>query len=156
MAHCSITLAWKIPRTEEPGGLQSVGLKSPTLRTERACAHTHRHTHTQTQTHRHTDTHTQTQTHRHTDTDTHRHRHRHTHTDTDTHTQTHTQTQTHTRTFIDLKVGHHQSQHLKRRSDLPHWYCYWTLGGKGCPLGRTCLAARCLTTHRTFPAPCAL
>ena len=25
MAICSSTLAWKIPRTEEPGGLQSVG-----------------------------------------------------------------------------------------------------------------------------------
>ena len=27
--HCS-TIAWKIPRTEEPGGLQSMGLQSRT------------------------------------------------------------------------------------------------------------------------------
>ena len=53
MAHCSITLAWKIPRTEEPGGLQSMGLKSPTLQTELAHAHTHTDTDTDTQTHTH-------------------------------------------------------------------------------------------------------
>ena len=27
MATCSSILAWKIPRTEEPGGLQSMGLQ---------------------------------------------------------------------------------------------------------------------------------
>ena len=31
MATHSATLAWKIPWTEEPGGLQSMGLQSPTL-----------------------------------------------------------------------------------------------------------------------------
>ena len=30
MATCSSILAWRIPRTEEPGGLQSMGLQSPT------------------------------------------------------------------------------------------------------------------------------
>ena len=30
MATCSNTLAWKIPQTEVPGGLQSIGLQSQT------------------------------------------------------------------------------------------------------------------------------
>ena len=40
-------LAWRIPRTEEPGGLQSMGLQR--LRHDRAYMHTHTHTHTHTQ-----------------------------------------------------------------------------------------------------------
>ena len=43
MATYSSIPAWKIPRTEEPGGLQLMGL--------RARAHTHTHTHTPTHTH---------------------------------------------------------------------------------------------------------
>ena len=38
-AHCTI-LAWKIPWTEEPGGLQSVGSQ----RVEHNCAHMHAYT----------------------------------------------------------------------------------------------------------------
>ena len=38
--HCSI-LAWKIPRTEEPGGYSPQGLKEPNT-TE--CVRTHTHT----------------------------------------------------------------------------------------------------------------
>ena len=37
MATCSSILAWKIPWTEEPGGLQSMGSQ----RVEQECAHTH-------------------------------------------------------------------------------------------------------------------
>ena len=37
-------LAWRIPWTEEPAGLQSM------LRTEHVCVHTHSHTHTHTHT----------------------------------------------------------------------------------------------------------
>ena len=42
--HFSI-LAWRIPGTEEPGGLQTTGHKESDT-TERTCAHTHTHTHT--------------------------------------------------------------------------------------------------------------
>ena len=47
MATYSSILAWKIPGTEEPGGLQSVGLQrvEHNLVTEHSCAHTHTHTH---------------------------------------------------------------------------------------------------------------
>ena len=31
MATCSSILAWEIPWTEEPGGLQSMGLKEPDM-----------------------------------------------------------------------------------------------------------------------------
>ena len=41
MATCSSILAWKIPWTEHPGGLQSMELQSQTKLTE--YAHTHRH-----------------------------------------------------------------------------------------------------------------
>jgi len=40
--HSSI-LAWKLPLTEEPGGLQSMGCKH-----NRVTEHTHTHTHTHT------------------------------------------------------------------------------------------------------------
>ena len=41
MAVLSSILAWRIPQTEEPGGLQSMGLQ----RVGHDCAHTHTHTH---------------------------------------------------------------------------------------------------------------
>ena len=45
----SSTLAWKIPWTEEPGGLQSMGSpNSQTGLSNYACAHTHTHTHIHT------------------------------------------------------------------------------------------------------------
>ena len=54
--HCSI-LAWRIPRTEEPGGLQSMGLQrvghdwvigcASARARARVPTHTHTHTHTQ-------------------------------------------------------------------------------------------------------------
>ena len=56
MATCSSILAWKIPWTEEPGGLQSMRLQRVRHNT---------HTHTDTHTHTHTQTHTQTHTHTH-------------------------------------------------------------------------------------------
>ena len=43
MATHSSILAWRIPRTEEPGGLQSTG--SPRVRHSRAHTHTHTQTH---------------------------------------------------------------------------------------------------------------
>ena len=46
--HASI-LAWKIPWTEEPGGLQSMGLKRVGCDQARARRHTHTHTHTHTE-----------------------------------------------------------------------------------------------------------
>ena len=46
MATHSSVLAWRILWTEEPGGLQSTGLKSWTRLSERARTHTHTHTHT--------------------------------------------------------------------------------------------------------------
>ena len=67
MATCSSVLAWRIPWTEEHGGLQSIGLQRVRhdWMTKRAHTQTHGHRHTNTQTH--------------TDTDTHTHTHRHTH-----------------------------------------------------------------------------
>ena len=47
MATCSSILAWRIPGTEEPGGLQSIG--SQRVRHDRSdLAYTHTHTHTHT------------------------------------------------------------------------------------------------------------
>ena len=43
MATCSRILAWKIPWTEEPGGLQSWGCKESDV-TKHVCAHTQTHT----------------------------------------------------------------------------------------------------------------
>jgi len=45
MAIHSSILAWRIPRAEEPGGLQSMGLQSWTQLSD---SHTHTHTHTHT------------------------------------------------------------------------------------------------------------
>ena len=51
MATCLIMLAWEIPWTEEPGGLQSTGLQRVGLQRvcvcvcECTCARTHTHTH---------------------------------------------------------------------------------------------------------------
>ena len=45
MATHSSILAWRIPQTEEPGGLQSTGLQRAHM-TEHARVHTHTHTHT--------------------------------------------------------------------------------------------------------------
>ena len=53
--HTSI-LAWKIPWTEEPGVLQSIGMQR--VRHDLETEHTHTHTHTHTLTHTHTHTHT--------------------------------------------------------------------------------------------------
>ena len=39
MATYSCILAWKIPWTEEPGGLQSMSLQSQTQLSDRACMH---------------------------------------------------------------------------------------------------------------------
>ena len=50
--HFSI-LAWKIPWTEEPGGLQPMRLQSQTRLGDWARLHTHSHTHTHTHTHTH-------------------------------------------------------------------------------------------------------
>ena len=51
MAIHSSTLAWEIPRTEEPGGLQTMGSQS---RTRLSNTHTHTHTHTHPHTYAHT------------------------------------------------------------------------------------------------------
>ena len=72
-AHSSV-LAWRIPQTEEPSGLQSMCLKEldTTDVPEKALTHSHTHTHThshtcaRTRTHTHTHTHTFTLTHTHT------------------------------------------------------------------------------------------
>ena len=51
--HCNI-LAWRIPQTEEPGGLQSMGSQrvsdttEATEHTAHTCTHAHTHTHTHT------------------------------------------------------------------------------------------------------------
>ena len=47
MATHSSTLAWRIPWTEEPGGLLSMGLQESD-RTDSTHTHTHTHTHTRT------------------------------------------------------------------------------------------------------------
>ena len=62
-AHSSI-LAWKIPWTEEPSGLQTMGLQTVRHDWGTECARTHTHTHTHT--HIHTRTHSHTHTHTHT------------------------------------------------------------------------------------------
>ena len=54
-AHSSI-LAWRIPWTEEPGGLQSIGSQREDT-TERLSTEARARTHTHTQTHTHTHTH---------------------------------------------------------------------------------------------------
>ena len=48
--HCNI-LAWRIPQTKEPGGLQSMGSQrvSDTTEATEHTQHTHTHTHTHTQ-----------------------------------------------------------------------------------------------------------
>ena len=58
MATHSSILAWKIPRTEEPVGLRSLGLQELDT-TEHAHEHVCVHTHACTHTHTHTHTHTQ-------------------------------------------------------------------------------------------------
>ena len=50
MATHSSLLAWKIPWTEEPGGLQSMGSQSQTILSDGAHTYTHTHTHTHTHT----------------------------------------------------------------------------------------------------------
>ena len=52
MATCFSILAWKIPWTEEPRGLQSMGMQESGI-TERMHTHTHTHTHRHTHTHTH-------------------------------------------------------------------------------------------------------
>ena len=49
MAAQSSILAWRIPRTEEPGRLQSKGSQTKNWTQVTMCRHTHTHTHTQTQ-----------------------------------------------------------------------------------------------------------
>ena len=51
MATHSSILAWGIPRTEEPGGLQSMGSQrvGRALMCAWVCTHTQTHTHTHTQ-----------------------------------------------------------------------------------------------------------
>ena len=50
MATHSSILAWRIPWTEKPGGLQSMGLQKSGTGPVSACVcmHTHTHTHTRT------------------------------------------------------------------------------------------------------------
>ena len=43
MATHSSILVWRIPRTEEPGGLQSMGLQKSQIRLKRLSMHTHTH-----------------------------------------------------------------------------------------------------------------
>ena len=56
MAPHSSILAWKIPWTEEPRGLQSMRSQSAGHDWAQACARTHRHTDTHTHTHTYTHT----------------------------------------------------------------------------------------------------
>ena len=52
MATHSCVLSWKIPWTEEPGGLQSMGFQRVQCKlSDWACARMHTHTHTHTHTH---------------------------------------------------------------------------------------------------------
>ena len=62
-SHTSI-LGWKIPWTEEPGGLQPTGLQRAT--SAHMCVGTHTHTEEDGHTHTVEDTHTHTHTHTHT------------------------------------------------------------------------------------------
>ena len=55
MAPQSCILAWEIPWTEEPGGLQSIGWQRTGH--NRATEHKHTHTHTQRHAHTHARTH---------------------------------------------------------------------------------------------------
>ena len=101
MATHSSVLAWRIPRTEEPGQWRSIGLQmDPVGHDWSDLAHstvtpvfpyTHTHTHTLS----HTLTHTLTHTHSHS----HTHSHTHARTHTLTHTLTHTRTHTHSHTL---------------------------------------------------------
>ena len=43
----STILVWRIPWTEKPGGLQSIGLHRVWTQLKRLITHTHTHTHTQ-------------------------------------------------------------------------------------------------------------
>ena len=61
METCSSILAWEIPWTEEPGGLQSMGLQRVRYTRARACEHTH----TRACEHTHTHTHTRARAHTH-------------------------------------------------------------------------------------------
>ena len=56
MAAQSSALAWRIPWTEEPGRLQTVGLQSQTRLSDYTHTHIHEHAHTHTcaRTHMHT------------------------------------------------------------------------------------------------------
>ena len=58
MATHSNILAWKIPRTEEPDGLQSMGSQTVVhdQATKYVCMRAHAHVHTHTHTHTHTNT----------------------------------------------------------------------------------------------------
>ena len=53
MATHSSVLAWIVPWTEEPGGLQSMGVTKESDMTEQISTHTHTHTCTRTHTHTH-------------------------------------------------------------------------------------------------------
>ena len=64
MATHSSVLGWKIPWTEEPGGLQPTGLQRAT--SAHMCVGTHTHTEEDGHTHTVEDTHTHTHTHTHT------------------------------------------------------------------------------------------
>ena len=121
MAVHSSNLAWRTPWTEEPGGLQSVGLQ----RVRRGDTQTHTQTHTHKESDAGTHTHTRGHTHRHKESDagTHTHtragKHRYTqtqrHTDTKSqtrgHTDTHTDTQRHTHTKSQTRGHTHTHTH---------------------------------------------
>ena len=66
MATHSTLLAWEIPWTEKPGGLQSVGSRRGGHTEQHMGAHTHIRTHTCTHTHARTHTHTRTHARAHT------------------------------------------------------------------------------------------
>ena len=56
MATHSSVLSWTIPWTEEPGGLQSMGVTKESDMTEQISTHTHTHTQAHVHTHAHTHT----------------------------------------------------------------------------------------------------
>ena len=89
MATHSTILAWEIPWTEKPGGLQSVGSRRGGHTEQHMGTHTHMCTHTRTHMHMHTHAHMHMCTHVHT------HTHAHTHTCTHAHTCTRTHMHTH-------------------------------------------------------------